>query len=180
MLRINISRNNLNHSIQNRANRAAIRSRRACWVEFVKKSSKYFVGLEKYHCDKKLIISLKNVNGSVIYNQQLILRELVNFYEKLYNDNLNTSDTQNCKFDKMLLFPTINGEEKIECDKPTTKSECLKAIYQLANNKSPGLDGFFVEFHETFCQDFKYLFLNALISSLLPTGCSVIPNMRDR
>ena len=69
--------------------------------------------------------ALKNVNGSVIYDQQLILRELVNFYETLYNDNLNTSDTQSCKFDEMLLFPAINEEKKTECDKPIRESECL-------------------------------------------------------
>ena len=84
--------------------------------------------------------------GSVICDQQLILRELVNFYETLYNDNLNTFDTQIFKFDEMLLFSTINEKEKSECDKSITKSECLSAISQLVNNNSLGPDGFSVEF----------------------------------
>ena len=63
-----------------------------------------------------------------MYDQQLISRKLVNFYETLYNDNLKTSDTQSCKFDEMLLFGTVIEEEKTECDKPTTELECLKAI----------------------------------------------------
>ena len=63
----------------------------------------------------------------------------------------------------MLLFPTINEEEKkIECDKPITESECFEAISQIANNKFPGLDGFSVKFYNTFWQDLKCLFLNCL------------------
>ena len=62
----------------------------------------------------------------------------------------------------MLLFPIINEEEKTECHKPITESECLKAVSQLASNKSPGLNGFFIEFYKIFWQDLNHLFLNCL------------------
>ena len=65
-----------------------------------------------------------------------------------------------------MSFPNLNEEEKTECDKPITESECSEAISQLANNKSPGLGGFFVEFYKTFWQDLKELFINCLNYSL--------------
>ena len=40
--------------------------------------------------------------------------------------------------------------EKLNCDKPITENECLQAIRQLANNKSPGLDGFLSNFAKHF------------------------------
>ena len=66
-----------------------------------------------------------------------------------------TNLTKRCLF----LILTIE-EEKTECDKPITESECSEAISQLANNKSPGLDGFSVEFYKTSWQDLKELFIN--------------------
>ena len=43
----------------------------------------------------------------------------------------------------------------MECEKPTTESECFKAVSELSNNKSPGLDGFSAEFYKTFWARFK-------------------------
>ena len=163
--RISNSRNDLDQLIQISANGAAIRSR-ARWVELGEKNSKKFLGLEKRHCNKKSVKSLRNANGVVIFDQHLILSELVNFYETLYNDNSDNLDTQSYKFDETLFFPNLNEEEKTECDKPITESECSEAISQLANNKSPGLDGFSIEFYKIFWQDLKELFINCLNYSL--------------
>ena len=76
--RISNSRNDLDQLIQISANGDAIRSRVRC-VELGEKKSKYFLGLEKRHCDKKFVKSLRNANGVVIFDQHLILSELVNF-----------------------------------------------------------------------------------------------------
>ena len=56
--RINNTRNELNQFIQNDAKGAAVRSR-ARSIEFGEKNSRYFLGLEKWHNDKKFIKSLK-------------------------------------------------------------------------------------------------------------------------
>ena len=48
------------------------------------------------------------------------------------------------------------------------ESECFKALSELSNNKSPGLDGFFNEFYKVFWQDLKEIFLKCLNYSLVP------------
>ena len=142
ILRINNTRNELNQFIQNDAKGAAVR-RRARWIEFGEKSSIYFLGLEKWHNDKKFIKSLKNTQVDLVNDQKLILKELVNFYEKLCKE----TETNNCELANNLFFPKINEQENMECEKPITESECFKALSELLNNKSPGLDGFSIEFY---------------------------------
>ena len=83
MSRINNTRNELNQFIHNDAKGAAVRSR-ARWIEFGEKNSRYFLSLEKWHNDKKFIKSLKNKQEDLVNDQKLNLKELVNFYEKLY------------------------------------------------------------------------------------------------
>ena len=158
---MNNSRNDLDQLVRVKASGAAIRSR-ARWMEYGEKNSKYFLGLEKWHNDKKSIKSLRNSQGTLLNDQQLILQELVNFYESLYFDDQQLTETECCNFIKKLPFPNIDEDEKAECDKPITESECFKAIFQLANNKSPGLDGFSIEFYKMFWQDLKNLFMECV------------------
>ena len=44
----------------------------------------------------------------------------------------------------------INKAKLSESEKPITNNECQKAIYQLANNKSPDLDDFYIKFCKIF------------------------------
>ena len=125
-----ITRNELNQFIQNDAKGAAVRSR-ARWIEFGEKNSRYFLGLEKWHNDKKFIKSLKNTQENLVNDQKLILEELVNFYEKLYFE----TETNNSELANNLLFPKINEKENMECEKPIAESECFKAVlnYQITS-----------------------------------------------
>ena len=66
----------------------------------------------------------------------------------------------------MTSCPTINEAQKLHCDSPITENECLKAICQLANNKSPGPDGFSVEFYKCFWDDLKHPFMECLKYSI--------------
>ena len=63
-------------------------------------------------------------------------------------------------------MPTITEEECKECDKPKTSEECLTALSQLSNNKSPGLDGFSIEFYKTFWEYLIDFFLENIYFSI--------------
>ena len=156
--RINNTRNELNQFIQHDSKGAAVKSR-ARWIEFGEKNSRYFLGLEKWHNDKKFIKSLKNTQQDLVNDQKLILEELVNFYEKLYFE----TETNNCELANN-LFSKINEKKNMECEKSITESECFKAHSELSNNKSPGLEGFSIEFYKVFWQE---IFLKCLNYSLV-------------
>ena len=147
--------------ISNNAKGAAVRSR-ARWIEFGEKNLRYFLGLEKWHNDKKFIKSLKNTQEDLVNDQKLILEERVNFYEKLYFE----TETNNCELANNLFFPKINEKKNTECEKPITELECFKALSELSNNKSLGWMVFFIEFYKTFWQDLKEIFLKCLNYSL--------------
>ena len=74
---------------------------------------------------------------------------------------------KNCQLANNLFFPKINEKENLECEKPITESECFKAVSELSNNKSSGLNGFSIEFYKTFWQDLKEIFLKYLNYSLV-------------
>ena len=65
-----------------------------------------------------------------------------------------------------MSLPTINEIQKTQCDTAITEYECLQAISQLANNRSPGPDGFAVEFYKVFWEDIKRPFMECLKYSI--------------
>ena len=60
------------------------------------------------------------------------------------------------------MLPSINKAKLSECEKPITDNKCEKAVFQLANDKSPGLDGFSIEFYKTFWTEIGSLFMECL------------------
>ena len=106
---------------------------------------------------------MKNTQEDLVNDKKLILQELVNFYEKLYFE----TETNNCELAYNLFFPNINEKEKMECEKPKMESECFKALSELSNNKSSGMDGFSIKVYKTFWQDLKEIFLKCFSYSLV-------------
>ena len=131
-------------------------------MESGEKNTKYFLHLEKWHLEKKSIKSLRSAQGRLIDKQEDILKELLTFYESLYSENQQCCEKDCCDFIRTLSLPSINKAKFFECEKPITDNECQQAILQLANNKSPGLDGFSIEFCKTFWTEIKSLFMECL------------------
>ena len=59
---------------------------------------------------------------------------------------------------KRYCYQVLIRQKLSKYEKPISDNECQKAIFQLANNKSPGLDGFSIEFYKTFWTEIKSLF----------------------
>ena len=158
---INLTQNDLNKLIEIKTKGAATRSR-ARWMESGEKNTKYFLHLEKWHLEKKSIKSLRSAQGRLIDKQEDILKELLTFYESLYFENQQCCEKDCCDFIRTLSLPSINKAKFFECEKLITDNECQQAILQLANNKSPGLDGFSIEFYKTFWIEIRSLFMECL------------------
>ena len=59
----------------------------------------------------------------------------------------------------------LTDDEKLKCEGPVTKQEAKSVIKDMKNNKSPGTDGFPVEFYKFFWLDIGKLLINSLNES---------------
>ena len=64
-------------------------------------------------------------------------------------------------------LPKLTESQKFLCDTPITEIECKLAMNQLYTNKSPGLDGFSIEFYKTFREEIKEPFFESIDFSVI-------------
>lgn len=57
------------------------------WLDEGEKPSRYFCSLEAQHYMNKTIFKIENEDGHIITEQNQILKEIENFYQKLYSDH---------------------------------------------------------------------------------------------
>ena len=122
-----------------------IRSR-ANWHENGEKCSQYFCKLEKKNFIHKTITELINSDGRHISNQSEVLLEQQNFYKTLYSGkDLDSDDTSFYNHNIKLT-----EEQKILCEGNLTFKECGECLKLMKNGKSPGSDGYTVDFYKFF------------------------------
>ena len=127
-------------------------------------NTKYFLNLEERNYDKKVIHELKSGKGIIKTDQKEILAELVDYYKQLYTGS-NCTKSQINDLDKYVMkakLSKLTENQKLVCDAPITLEECKNALNQLHTNKSPGMDGFTIEFYKAFWNDIK----NCLFDSI--------------
>ena len=85
------------------------------------------------------------------------MRVATDFYKKLYRTENVNEKTQ----EKLLrnVKTKLSKEKQTELDKPFTEKEIAKAIEKLQNGKSPGLDGFPIEFYKEYWYKIKEIFM---------------------
>ncbi len=127
---------------------------RARWIAEGEKITKYFCGLEKRDYVSKQMLTLTLSNGEKLYETHDIIMEVKRFYERLYSDR----NLGNCEIlDMVENIPTLTLQEKLLLEGEITVDEASLALKNMKNNKSPGSDGFTVEF-------FKFFWLHLLLS----------------
>ena len=129
---------------------------KARWLAEGERCTNYFCNLEKRHYNDKLISKLINDNNEEISDQFEILDIQKNFYEKLYSSSHPVFDQEHedLFFNKDNPFINILSEEdKLFSEGELKRSECLEALKNMKNRKSPGIDGFTTEFFKFFWND---------------------------
>ena len=170
--------------VANKTRGTMVRSK-AQWYEFGEKNSKYFYNLEKRNHKRKHIISLKKEDGSLLHNPGQILEEEETFFKEIYRsrDVSPESEIFNHFFHSDGLN-TLNIEEADNCEGLLTLQECANSLGQFKNNKTPGSDGFTIEFYRSFwnvigqfmVDSFNYAFKNGSLSITQKLGViSLIP-----
>ena len=155
------------HMLAKKNNGIMIRSK-AKWVEEGERNSKYFLNLEKRNYNSTCIKKLVDANDKEITDLSEIIEEQKSFYETLYTSKYKNSiptEINNDFFLKSQDIPKLKEHDKLLCEETLTLPECTSALKQLANNKSPGIDGFSTNFYKFFWIDIKILLYESYVYS---------------
>ena len=103
-------------------------------------------------------------DGTKTTSQKEIVEEVGSFYETLYE----YKNVDNIDLNQVLYHSDIPKLEKSEADKlegMITKEEALNCLKNMKNNKSPGSDGFTIEFFKFFWGDLGDFLVKAINNS---------------
>ena len=119
-----------------------IRSK-ARWVEDGEKISSYFCSLEKRNYINKSMNKLIDRNDNVITDKKEIVNEVKSFYSTLYEKK----EVENVDIEDLVSnIPRINDQEAESLEGELNMEEISESLNNMANGKSPGSDGFTVDF----------------------------------
>ena len=131
---------------------APILRSKARWHEHAERNTRYFFNLEKRNHSRKTVTKLKIGNNKYVNDQFAILEGEKRFYksQSIDNDTFLTSP-----FFKTQNITPLTQEEMESCEGLLSEDECLNAIKEFKNNKSPRTDGFTSEFYKFFWPELK-------------------------
>ncbi len=112
-----------------------------------------------------LISQLQLSDGSTSSDPKIIFNEQRDFYSNLYcqtNKSIDFNKSEILQYERRIL----SGEENELCEGLITDQECLQSLKSMQNSKSPGCDGFTVDFYKYFGKILKFLWWTVLIMLL--------------
>ena len=130
------------------------------------------LNLEKRNHRKKHITSLITDDGSVQGDPKGLLDEEERFYREIYLSKNTNPESNNFKhFFESPYLKKLDNEEARSCEGLLTIEECSEALNKF-QNKTPGSDGFTIEFYRCFwnvvapfmVDSFNYGFENGLLT----------------
>ncbi len=130
---------------------------RVQWIEEGERPTKFFCGLEKKNFVNKNITKLIGTDGRNILEQKDILQAVKSFYKKLYSSR--DDDLEDVDLDILLQeenIPKLDTEQRDTLDFSLTLDELAVTLKEMKNDKSPGPDGYTVEFYKFFWPDLKH------------------------
>jgi hypothetical protein len=137
--------------INNHITKGVIIRAQAKFTDQNESNTKLFLGLEKSRAKTKNMSSLTDDNGITITEPSEILAEEKKFFENLYSSKMECQGTESQKAKEYFLTePTqrVRDTDQIALDKQITSEEIAEALKQLPTHKSPGGDGFPVDFYK--------------------------------
>ena len=145
----------LDKYIERKTEGAILRSK-SLYYEQNEKSSKYFLNLERLHSENNTVKKVVVENGETSDSKE-ILNELHKFYSTLFKRRVSKTERECKAFLDSIHLPSLSDEQKLLCDKPITIDDLYQSLSSMSNGKSPGNDGFSVEFFKFFWEDIKDL-----------------------
>ena len=120
---------------------------RAKWVGEGEKRTKYFCGLEKRNFVSKQMNNITAKDGSFLTQTNTILQETKHFYGSLHVNR----KTEDCRIEELIKeYPKLAEKGTKNLEGKITAEEATCALKRMKKGKSPGSDGFTVEFLKSF------------------------------
>ena len=85
-----------------------------------------------------------------LYTTTEILSAIEDFYRDLYTSKISRAQSEFDQFTQNLTTPQLLNDERDELEGILTFEECKDTLKSFSNGKSPGEDGFTVEFYRSF------------------------------
>ncbi len=126
---------------------------KAKWYTEGERCTKYFCNLENKNYTDKIIQKLILDDKTEITKVKDILEAQKNFYQTLYKtrDPVINNEQERLFLDKDNPFHKfLSNEAKVSCDRELNVAEITESMKKMKSNKSPGSDGFTVEFYRCF------------------------------
>jgi hypothetical protein len=118
---------------------------RATWIQCGDKNTKFFHRFASFRRNKKHLWEVKDESDRVHTGQEAIKAEALRFFRSFYKDS-----AQNMIEDQIAsvrLYPRmVSVEDVLILEKPCTIEEVLDVLRGFTKDKSPGPDGWTVEF----------------------------------
>ena len=137
-------------TIYTKKGNAAIFRSKCRWVEKGERPTKYFFNLERRNYNKKTISELRVENETIIKNETQVLHAIEKYFKDLYTSGCSVTQEEYDSFVQELRLPKLSDEERDEIEGILTYDECKQVLETFQNDKSPGEDGFTVEFYKFF------------------------------
>ena len=145
ILELDILKTDLYELRQEKLKGNLIRSR-AEYIDKGERPTKYFCCLEKHNYVIKTMQQLQKDDGTVLIDQEIILKETELFYKNLYSSR--ETELENINLNKYVghSMKKITDEQAEKLEGLLTLHEISNTLKNMKNGKSPGLSGFSAEF----------------------------------
>ena len=132
-----------------RASQAAQFRARTQWVEEEEVSSSYVFSLERKHQQKKVMSGIIDPSSGTVPQDPL---EILAIWRSYYSELFSTEPCDSAVQSELLtqLELALSEEESSSCEGLLTPEECELALQEMFSGKTPGSDGFPMEFYTTF------------------------------
>ena len=132
--------------------------------------------MKKQNIASKTIPFIETEDGNHLFDQREILKEAKHYYETLYNESNNLidvnleDDLKNCTSNK------LDEKQKKELEGLLQYNEVTHTLKNMKNDKSPGGDGFTLNFYKVFWNKIGHFVVRALNHAFISRSFS--PNVK--
>ena len=141
--------------------KGAILRSKVRWHKNGERNTRYFYNLEKRNYEKKTATKLKRSNGTFTNDQFEILREQMDYYKTLYTSAAHPDLLNDLASSFFENITPLDDTDKLSCEGNVSAEECLKALHDFKNEKSPGTDGLPAEFYKFFWKELHREMINS-------------------